>query len=96
MVKGIHESESWYYIPDASGYWVTKNRGTGRALRLLLENMGNPVSLEEIERVSRWKHPRRDMRQQLTGIVNNWSDTLRIETSERNGQTHYTLYERKN
>ena len=93
---GFSEGSKYYYLNGILGPWIQKASGTGRVLKHLLKNEGLSVPLEEIAKISRWKNPRKKMREYLEIVINNWSPYEVTRLVDDENVVYYQLDKKRN
>lgn len=85
----IIDGTRWYFFGDRdTSPWIDKTRGTGRVLTTLLKSQTRYVHLGQIEQLTGWENPGRNM-DRLAMQVNACSDYYKVEPNAN--KTKYRL-----
>ena len=78
MVRKVIEDDKYYRFYDGNrvGPKIEKEKGGGRVLTHLIENIGTPISLETILEVSKWNTSNKKVNKRIQNFamqINAWS-----------------------
>ena len=95
MARKVIEDDKYYRFYDGNriGPKIDKEKGRGRVLTHLIENIGTPVSLESIFQVSNWDAPNKKVNKRIQKFImqiNAWSPYT-IEKIGRGRKSSYRL-----